>query len=134
MDQIADVSRRGGVERTTSAVQLAVGRASLGRGVLLAYVDPQGTVAKTLGVSRPCVLRHVVFGVEAADAVAERVRTNLDVLVLAPAARTNYLGTRAAQRAAEDYLALADSFSGALTVVTNHGTPNGEVQKSQALV
>ena len=37
-------------------------------------------------------------------------------------------------RAAEDYSALVDAISSALTVVTKDGTPYGEVQKSQTFV
>ena len=88
MNQIAVVNMKGGVGKTTTAVHLAAGCAAHGRRVLLVDVDPQGTVAQILGVSPRRTLSDVMLGASAAEAIAEGVRTNLDVLVSTPAAFT----------------------------------------------
>lgn len=49
METIAIVNQKGGVAKTTTAVNLGIGLAKTGRAVLLVDLDPQGTLTSHLG-------------------------------------------------------------------------------------
>jgi chromosome partitioning protein len=74
MRRIAVVNMKGGVGKTTSAVNLAAGFAARGRRVLLIDTDPQGNVGHALNVHPPTGLTQVMPGdAEPAAAVSHRL-------------------------------------------------------------
>jgi chromosome partitioning protein len=56
---IAIASRKGGVGKTTTAVNLAVGLARQGKSVLALDLDPQGSMTVSFGVKEPQSLNHI---------------------------------------------------------------------------
>ena len=60
MRKIAVAMAKGGVGKTTTAVNLAHGLASMGKRVLLVDCDTQGQVAKFLGEKPPCGLYEFI--------------------------------------------------------------------------
>lgn len=81
---VAFANQKGGVGKTTSAVNACVVLASQGHRVLLIDLDPQGNTTSSLGVDKPA-LTHTAYDVlidhvPIADAVVGSVRTNLDLL------------------------------------------------------
>lgn len=67
MRKIAVALSKGGVGKTTTAVNLAAGLSAAGQRVLLIDVDTQGQVAKMLGLQPAVGLAEVVAGEQAAD-------------------------------------------------------------------
>ncbi len=82
---IAFANQKGGVGKTTSAVNVAASLGQLGKRVLLVDLDPQGNSTSGVGVSKKALkysTNEVILGqAEAKDAV---VRTKFDNLSLIP--------------------------------------------------
>ncbi len=73
---------KGGVGKTTTAIHLAAGLASLGQRVLLIDTDPQGNIGHTLRLPHERTVQELLLGTATADAVIQKgVRERLDVIV-----------------------------------------------------
>lgn len=77
---VAVLNQKGGTGKTTTAVSIASGLATLGQRVLLVDLDPQGNVAASLGVSSPRTVYHLLCGGLTAQQCAIRGRENLDII------------------------------------------------------
>jgi chromosome partitioning protein len=80
MRKIAVALSKGGVGKTTTAVNLAAGLAGVGRRVLLIDLDTQDQVAKTLGVRPTAGIAELVAGEQSADEILFPTRENLTLL------------------------------------------------------
>jgi chromosome partitioning protein len=80
MRRIAVALSKGGVGKTTTAVNLAAGMARAGRRVLLVDLDTQGQVAKALGLQPESGLAEVVLGEITPDGAVARARDRLGLL------------------------------------------------------
>ena len=80
MRKIAVALSKGGVGKTTTAINIAAGLARAGERVLLVDMDTQGQVAKALGVSPPAVLAYVVLGERPPLEAAAQVRDGIWLL------------------------------------------------------
>jgi chromosome partitioning protein len=112
MRTIAVAMTKGGVGKTTTAVNLSHGLASRGHRVLLVDADTQGQCSKALGVETDCTLTEVLTeGVHVMDA-ATRARSNLDLVA------SDFNLTRAAlaiaRRETNGHLALAEALEPAI--------------------
>jgi len=82
---IAAVNQKGGVGKTTSAVNLAAGLASAERPTLLVDLDPQGNATIGLGIAKPGLyptIYQVLLGAEPIEKAI--VTTELEFLSLVP--------------------------------------------------
>lgn len=82
MLRVAIVNMKGGVGKTTTSVNLAVGMAGHGKRVLLVDMDPQGNVAHSLKIKAN---QNTIYDLMADDMVIDQVirsnvRRNLDVI------------------------------------------------------
>jgi chromosome partitioning protein len=106
---IAIAMTKGGVGKTTTAVNLSHGLARRGQRVLLVDADTQGQCAKALGVATDVTLNEVLLGEATVLEAVTRARENLDLV-----ASDHHL-TRAAlavaRRERDGHLALAEALA-----------------------
>lgn len=81
---IAVANQKGGVGKTTTAVNLSACLAHIGKRVLLVDSDPQGNATSGLGIEKgdldECIYDILVEDVAAADVIKSTALENLDVL------------------------------------------------------
>jgi chromosome partitioning protein len=132
--RIAVFNHKGGTGKTTTAVSLAAALAARGKRVLLVDTDAQGNVGASLGLKAEKSLYHVLVMGLAPTAVAQPVRTNLDVLAsneTLAAAELYLAGRRERDRVLRDRLA---STSQSYDVVILDCSPSLSLMNQNALV
>jgi chromosome partitioning protein len=81
---IAVASQKGGVGKTTTAINLSACAAEAGHRILLVDIDPQGNAASGLGLvvdeAEPTLYEVLIAGLPTRDAIRRDVLPNLDVL------------------------------------------------------
>lgn len=81
---LALANQKGGVGKTTTAVNVSSYLASLGYRVLLIDLDPQGNATSSLGVDKRALelstYDALVHGADVDDALVRGIRTNMDLL------------------------------------------------------
>ena len=104
---IAVAMTKGGVGKTTTAVNLSHGLALRGRRVLLVDTDTQGQCSKALGVPTDLTLTEVLLGEASILHAVTKARTDLDLV-----ASNHHLSRAAlaiARREKDGHLALAEA-------------------------
>ena len=85
----AVVNQKGGVGKTTTAINVAANLPALGKSVLLVDMDPQGNTTSGLGVDRrqleASVYQSIVDGADVNAAILDTVTAGLDLLPSDPA-------------------------------------------------
>jgi len=83
---ISVVNQKGGVGKTTTAVNLAAGLAILGKKILLIDIDPQGNATSGLGISKE-KLENSIYNVFIDETLLENTirTTDIDNLYAIPA-------------------------------------------------
>jgi chromosome partitioning protein len=81
---IAVASQKGGVGKTTTAINLSACAAEAGRRILLVDIDPQGNAASGLGLivdeSEPTLYEVLIGNLPTAQAIRRDILPNLDIL------------------------------------------------------
>ena len=106
---IAVAMTKGGVGKTTTAVNLSHGLAMRGLRVLLVDADTQGQCSKALGVQTETTLTEVLLGEAGVLEAVTRARENLDLV-----ASNHHLSRAAlaiARRETNGHLALAEALA-----------------------
>ena len=77
-------NQKGGVGKTTCAVNIAAGNAALGKKVLIVDIDPQGNATSGLGINKKSALRTayemLCSDAPAEEAIVREVFKNLDAI------------------------------------------------------
>lgn len=115
---IAFANQKGGVGKTTSAINVAASLGQLGKKVLLVDLDPQGNTTSGLGVAKKslkCTTNEIlVEEAKAADAIIKTDFANLSVIptniALAGAEFELYTGERAQYRLRDALLPLREDY------------------------
>jgi chromosome partitioning protein len=85
---VAFVNQKGGVGKTTSAVNIAASLAGAGQRVLLVDIDPQGNATSSLGVERAdlefTIYDALTGDADMVDARIAAVRDNIDLIPASP--------------------------------------------------